>query len=240
MLVAKQTALIVSFFLFGRLPLLVLSPIGMPSQVRRRIYPPIWTLCVMLSWSLSPINRPRRWIQASSFQDSLVVVKKSSKHWIHPRILRSCWFDVVWPRKVNSCESRIAAPPNRYLASCMPGLCNHKGLEPLYPIYQHALANGSPEARETAAKGDASLCAWNPWEKSENIAWFEHHWDSYGSTISKSVLQGLGSWWTIPRKKPWHLMRWKSQAMNFLPEVLSQMVGRCFNMFRWSSIVYDG
>ena len=35
------------------------------------------------------------------------------------------------------------------------GLCNHKGLEPLYPIYQHALVNGNPEAREVAAKGAA-------------------------------------------------------------------------------------
>lgn len=33
------------------------------------------------------------------------------------------------------------------------GLCNHKGLEPLYPIYQHALINGTPDAREYAAKG---------------------------------------------------------------------------------------
>ncbi|CAJ1403962.1 unnamed protein product [Effrenium voratum] len=35
----------------------------------------------------------------------------------------------------------------------LPGLCNHGGLEPLYPIYQHALVHGSPDARELAAKG---------------------------------------------------------------------------------------
>lgn len=39
----------------------------------------------------------------------------------------------------------------------LPGLCNHKGLEPLYPIYQHALVNGNPEAREVAAKGLGEL-----------------------------------------------------------------------------------
>ncbi|CAK9018847.1 unnamed protein product, partial [Durusdinium trenchii] len=39
----------------------------------------------------------------------------------------------------------------------LPGLCNHKGLEPLYPIYQHALVHGSPDAREVAAKGLGEL-----------------------------------------------------------------------------------
>ena len=46
---------------------------------------------------------------------------------------------------------RPSSPPR-----CQPlrrGLCNHKGLEPLYPIYQHALVHGSPDAREVAAKG---------------------------------------------------------------------------------------
>eukprot|EP00927_Polykrikos_kofoidii_P038654 TRINITY_DN33056_c0_g1_i1.p1 TRINITY_DN33056_c0_g1~~TRINITY_DN33056_c0_g1_i1.p1 ORF type:complete len:2747 (+),score=558.46 TRINITY_DN33056_c0_g1_i1:885-8243(+) len=35
----------------------------------------------------------------------------------------------------------------------LPGLCNHNGLEPLYPIFQHVLVYGSSEARELAAKG---------------------------------------------------------------------------------------
>eukprot|EP00930_Biecheleria_cincta_P034269 TRINITY_DN23698_c0_g1_i1.p1 TRINITY_DN23698_c0_g1~~TRINITY_DN23698_c0_g1_i1.p1 ORF type:complete len:2738 (+),score=614.06 TRINITY_DN23698_c0_g1_i1:451-8214(+) len=39
----------------------------------------------------------------------------------------------------------------------LPGLCKHKGLEPLYPIYQHGLMFGTPEAREMAAKGLGEL-----------------------------------------------------------------------------------
>lgn len=39
----------------------------------------------------------------------------------------------------------------------LPGLCNHKGLEPLYPIYQHGLMFGSADARELAAKGLGEL-----------------------------------------------------------------------------------
>ncbi|OLP89565.1 Translational activator GCN1 [Symbiodinium microadriaticum] len=37
------------------------------------------------------------------------------------------------------------------------GLCDHKGLEPLYPIYQHGLMYGTAEARELAAKGLGEL-----------------------------------------------------------------------------------
>ncbi|CAE8597071.1 unnamed protein product [Polarella glacialis] len=43
--------------------------------------------------------------------------------------------------------------PNKLL----PGLCDHKGLEPLYPIYQHGLMFGSADARELAAKGLGEL-----------------------------------------------------------------------------------
>ncbi|CAE7661943.1 ILA [Symbiodinium sp. CCMP2592] len=39
----------------------------------------------------------------------------------------------------------------------LPGLCDHKGLEPLYPIYQHGLMYGTAEARELAAKGLGEL-----------------------------------------------------------------------------------
>lgn len=39
----------------------------------------------------------------------------------------------------------------------LPGLCDHNGLEPLYPIYQHGLMFGSAEARELAAKGLGEL-----------------------------------------------------------------------------------
>jgi len=39
----------------------------------------------------------------------------------------------------------------------LPGLCDHKGLEPLYPIYQQGLMHGSAETRELAAKGLGEL-----------------------------------------------------------------------------------
>eukprot|EP00931_Biecheleriopsis_adriatica_P116933 TRINITY_DN9250_c0_g1_i1.p1 TRINITY_DN9250_c0_g1~~TRINITY_DN9250_c0_g1_i1.p1 ORF type:complete len:2761 (+),score=816.01 TRINITY_DN9250_c0_g1_i1:930-8285(+) len=39
----------------------------------------------------------------------------------------------------------------------LPGLCKHKGLEPLYPLYQQGLMFGSAEARELAAKGLGDL-----------------------------------------------------------------------------------
>lgn len=39
----------------------------------------------------------------------------------------------------------------------LPGLCNHNGLEPLYPIYQQGLMHGSAEQRELAAKGLGEL-----------------------------------------------------------------------------------
>jgi len=39
----------------------------------------------------------------------------------------------------------------------LPGLCEHNGLEPLYPIYQQGLMFGSAEARELAAKGLGEL-----------------------------------------------------------------------------------
>eukprot|EP00929_Paragymnodinium_shiwhaense_P086899 TRINITY_DN47277_c0_g2_i1.p1 TRINITY_DN47277_c0_g2~~TRINITY_DN47277_c0_g2_i1.p1 ORF type:complete len:2755 (+),score=912.30 TRINITY_DN47277_c0_g2_i1:113-8377(+) len=35
----------------------------------------------------------------------------------------------------------------------LPGLCNHNGLEPIYPIYQLGLQHGTTEVRELAAKG---------------------------------------------------------------------------------------
>lgn len=39
----------------------------------------------------------------------------------------------------------------------LPGLCQHNGLEPLYPIYQQGLMFGSAEARELAARGLGEL-----------------------------------------------------------------------------------
>ncbi|GBG27991.1 eIF-2-alpha kinase activator GCN1 [Hondaea fermentalgiana] len=39
----------------------------------------------------------------------------------------------------------------------LPGLCLPKGLEPLLPLYQHALMNGSAEQRESAALGLGEL-----------------------------------------------------------------------------------
>jgi len=77
------------------------------------------------------------------------IVKKCKKEDLPPylNVVRDAVLKLITDKQTEKVD------PNIFL----PGLCNHKGLEPLYPIYQHALVNGSPEARETAAKGLGEL-----------------------------------------------------------------------------------
>merc|ERR1712050_419412 len=77
------------------------------------------------------------------------IVKKVKKEELAPYLtqVRDIIFSLVTDPKTKEED------PNKLL----PGLVSQNGLEPLYPIYQHGLMFGSPEARELAAKGLGGL-----------------------------------------------------------------------------------
>ena len=66
------------------------------------------------------------------------------------------------------CFSPLVTGATRNACASWTGLCDHKGLEPLYPIYQHGLMYGTADARELAAKGREEVCKQQPHHKGED------------------------------------------------------------------------
>jgi len=81
----------------------------------------------------------------------------------------------------------------------LPGLCNHNGLEPLYPIYQQGLMHGSAEARELAAKGMGELvdhtteAALKPYVVKITGPLLRIVGDRFPGTVKKAIVETLRS-----------------------------------------------
>ena len=69
---------------------------------------------------------------------------------------------------IRGTASLLVTAATRNACASWTGLCDHKGLEPLYPIYQHGLMYGTADARELAAKGREEVLKQQPHHKGED------------------------------------------------------------------------